>query len=75
MDKGKKFIPEVINYYQKNLKCLHLEYGLHIIQKAKGCKVWDLDGREYYDFATMGIGVRSLGYADPDVDTRSKCNQ
>ena len=38
--------------------------------KAKGCKVWDLDGREYYDFATMGIGACSLGYADPDVDTK-----
>ena len=25
--------------------------------KAKGCKVWDLDGNQFYDFATMGIGA------------------
>ncbi len=36
--------------------------------KAKGCEVWDLDGRRYYDFAQMGVGSCILGYADPDVD-------
>jgi glutamate-1-semialdehyde 2,1-aminomutase len=36
--------------------------------KAKGCEVWDLDGKRYYDFAQMGVGSCALGYADPDVD-------
>lgn len=37
-------------------------------KKCKGAKVWDLDGRQYYDFAQMGVGSCVLGYADDDVD-------
>jgi glutamate-1-semialdehyde 2,1-aminomutase len=36
--------------------------------KSKGCKVWDLDGKEYTDMSIMGIGTNSLGYGDPEVD-------
>ena len=36
--------------------------------KAKGCEVWDLDGRRYIDMSIGGIGANVLGYADPDVD-------
>ena len=36
--------------------------------KAKGCKVWDLDGREYIDMAIMGIGTNILGYGHEEVD-------
>ena len=35
--------------------------------KAKGCEVWDLDGKHYYDMTSNGIGACLLGYADPDV--------
>lgn len=36
--------------------------------RAKGCRVWDLDGREYIDMSLMGIGTNSLGYGRPEVD-------
>jgi len=36
--------------------------------KAKGCKVWDLDGKEYIDLSIMGIGTNILGYGHPEVD-------
>ena len=36
--------------------------------KAKGCKVWDLDGNEYTDLSIMGIGTNILGYGHPEVD-------
>ncbi|MDP2030676.1 MAG: aminotransferase class III-fold pyridoxal phosphate-dependent enzyme [Thiobacillus sp.] len=36
--------------------------------KAKGCKVWDLDGNEYTDMTIMGIGTNILGYGNPEVD-------
>jgi|CXWL01.1.fsa_nt_gi glutamate-1-semialdehyde 2,1-aminomutase len=36
--------------------------------KAKGCRVWDLDGREYIDMSIMGIGTNTLGYGHPEVD-------
>jgi glutamate-1-semialdehyde 2,1-aminomutase len=36
--------------------------------RAKGCKVWDLDGKEYIDMSIMGIGTNILGYGHPEVD-------
>lgn len=36
--------------------------------KAKDCRVWDLDGREYIDMSIMGIGTNTLGYGHPEVD-------
>ena len=36
--------------------------------RAKGCKVWDLDGREFIDMSIMGIGTNILGYGHPEVD-------
>jgi len=36
--------------------------------KTQGCRVWDLDGREYIDMSMMGIGTNSLGYSHPEVD-------
>lgn len=40
--------------------------------RAKGCEVWDLDGRHFYDFAQMGVGTCGLGYADDFVNSRVK---
>ena len=34
--------------------------------RAKGCRVWDSDGREYLD-TTMALGAVSLGYGHPAV--------
>ena len=36
--------------------------------KAKGCRVWDLDGREFIDMSIMAVGACIFGYADDDVD-------
>lgn len=36
--------------------------------KSKGCKVWDLDGKEYFDMSIMGIGTNILGYGNEEVD-------
>jgi glutamate-1-semialdehyde 2,1-aminomutase len=36
--------------------------------RTQGCKVWDLDGREYIDMCIMGIGTNTLGYSHPEVD-------
>lgn len=35
--------------------------------KAKGCKVWDLDGREFIDMI-FSVGQNTLGYGHPEVD-------
>ena len=36
--------------------------------RAKGCRVWDLDDREYLDVGPMGVGTNILGYGYPKVD-------
>ena len=36
--------------------------------KAKGCKVWDLEGTEFIDMSIMGIGTNILGYGNDAVD-------
>lgn len=36
--------------------------------KSKGCRVWDLDGKEYIDCSMMGIGTNTIGYANEVVD-------
>ena len=35
--------------------------------QARGCEVWDLDGRRYLDLSLMGIGSCLLGFRDPEV--------
>lgn len=40
--------------------------------KAKGCRIWDLDGKEYIDVSYMGIGSNVLGYANDEVDAAAK---
>lgn len=37
--------------------------------KAKGVKVWDLDGKEFTDMSIMGIGTNTLGYGNDEVDS------
>jgi glutamate-1-semialdehyde 2,1-aminomutase len=36
--------------------------------RAKGCRIWDLDDREYVDMSLMGVGTNTLGYGHPAVD-------
>lgn len=36
--------------------------------RAAGCRVWDMDGREYIDMSLMGVGTNTLGYGHPEVD-------
>jgi glutamate-1-semialdehyde 2,1-aminomutase len=35
---------------------------------AKGCHVWDLDGRQFVDMSLMGVGTNTLGYGHDEVD-------
>ena len=41
------------------------------VEKAKGSKIWDVDGNEYLDYC-MGIGPISLGYGYDKVDNAIK---
>lgn len=37
-------------------------------REARGCEVWDLDGKHYYDMSTNAVGSCLLGYSDPDIN-------
>ena len=37
-------------------------------KKTKGCQVWDLDNKKFYDFSFMGLGTNILGYNNNFVD-------
>jgi glutamate-1-semialdehyde aminotransferase len=45
----------------------HLEGGPIRMTRAEGCRVWDVDGREYLD-TIMALGAVALGYGHPAVN-------
>lgn len=67
-ERAKQLIPGGTQLLSKRPE-MHLpDHWPSYYSKASGCKVWDLDGNEYYDLSYMGIGSCILGYADKDVD-------
>jgi len=36
--------------------------------KAKGCRIWGVDKKIYYDMSLMGVGTNILGYCNNQVD-------
>ena len=40
--------------------------------KAKGCSIWDLNNKKFYDTSIMGVGTNVLGYSNPIVDNAVK---
>ena len=71
-NKAKKIIPGGTQLLSKRPEMFLPDLWPAYYDKAKGCKVWDLDGNEYIDMSYMGIGACILGYADEDVNTAVK---
>jgi len=70
--KAKKIIPGGTQLLSKRPEMFLPEYWPSYYRKAKGCEVWDLDGKKYTDMSYMGIGSCTLGYADDDVNAAVK---
>lgn len=66
--RAKQVIPGGSMLLSKRVEMFLPEQWPAYFSKAKGCTVWDLDGREYIDMSIMGIGTNTLGYGHPDVD-------
>jgi glutamate-1-semialdehyde 2,1-aminomutase len=66
--RAKQIIPGGNMLLSKRAEMFLPEQWPTYFSKAKGCKVWDLDGREYIDMSIMGIGTNTLGYGHPEVD-------
>jgi len=66
--RAKRVIPGGNMLLSKRAEMFAPEQWPAYFSKAKGCRVWDLDGREYIDMSLMGIGTNTLGYGHPEVD-------
>ncbi len=66
--KAKTLIPGGTMLLSKRPEMFLPENWPSYFSKAKGCKVWDLDGKEYIDMSIMGIGTNTLGYGNDEVD-------
>jgi glutamate-1-semialdehyde aminotransferase len=66
--KAKQLIPGGTMLLSKRPEMYLPENWPSYFSKAKGCKVWDLDGKELIDMSIMGIGTNSLGYGNDEVD-------
>ena len=66
--KAKTMIPGGTSLLSKRPEQLLPENWPAYYSKSKGCRVWDLDGKEYIDCSMMGIGTNVLGYACEAVD-------
>ena len=66
--RAKQIIPGGNMLLSKRAEMFLPEQWPAYFSKAKGCKVWDLDGNEYIDMFIMGIGTNTLGYGHPEVD-------
>ncbi|WP_303181056.1 aminotransferase class III-fold pyridoxal phosphate-dependent enzyme [uncultured Butyricimonas sp.] len=66
--KAKTLIPGGTMLLSKRPEMFLPEQWPSYFSKAKGCKVWDLDGKEYIDVTIMGIGTNTLGYGNDEVD-------
>jgi len=70
--RGKSLIPGGTQLLSKRPEMFAPDIWPAYYSKAKGCRVWDLDNREFVDMSIMGIGANILGYADEDVDNAVK---
>ena len=67
--KAKGIIPGGTMLLSKRPEMFLPENWPSYFSKAKGCKVWDLDGTELIDMSIMGIGTNSLGYGNDEIDS------
>lgn len=70
--KAKKIIPGGTQLLSKRPEMFLPDLWPAYYSKAKGCEVWDLDGKRYIDMSNMGVGSCILGYADRDVNRAVK---
>lgn len=67
-ERAKKVIPGGNMLLSKRAEMFLPEKWPAYFSKTNGCKVWDIDGKEYTDMFLMGVGTNTLGYGHPEVD-------
>ena len=67
-ERAKKVIPGGNMLLSKRAEMFLPNHWPAYYSKAKGCQVWDLDGRKLIDMSIMGIGTNLLGYCRKEID-------
>lgn len=65
--RARRTIPLGAQTFSKSLTQYPFGVSPYFAARAKGSRLWDVDGNEYVDFINALAAV-TLGYADPDVD-------
>jgi len=66
-ERARQVIPGVTQLLSRRPTRAALGVSPVYADRAKGCRIWDIDGNEYVDW-TSGVGPIILGYADEVVD-------
>jgi glutamate-1-semialdehyde aminotransferase len=66
--RAKKIIPGGTMLFSKNPDLFLPYFWPDYFEKTKGCNIWDLEGKKYYDLSMMGVGTNTLGYSRKEVD-------
>lgn len=72
LKKAKKIIPGGNQLLSKRAEIFAPNIWPTYFKRAKGCEIWDLNEKKYYDFAGMGVTACLLGYADDYVNKKVK---
>jgi glutamate-1-semialdehyde aminotransferase len=70
--KAKEIIPGGTQLLSKRPEMFLPDLWPSYYKKSKGCEVWDLDDKHYYDMSIMGIGTCVLGYANEAINQAVK---
>ena len=68
LKKAKKIIPGGNQLLSKRSEIFLPNHWPNYYNKAKGCVIWDLNNRPYYDFAGMGVTACTLGYSNKIIN-------
>jgi glutamate-1-semialdehyde aminotransferase len=69
LDKAKKIIPGGNQLLSKRSELFLPKLWPNYYKKAKGCVIWDLNNKPYYDFAGMGVTACTLGYSNNKINS------
>ena len=67
LDRALSVIPLGSQTFSKSKTALPFGVSPFFVDRAKGSRMWDIDGNEYLDFVNALCCV-TLGYCDPDID-------
>lgn len=67
LDRALRTIPLGSQTFSKSKTALPFGVSPYFVDRAKGSRLWDVDGNEYIDFVNA-LACVTLGYCDPEVD-------